>query len=123
MKLEFRWTSGHTTVNVRLLRASGEDVKILTDQNVVADLPEAVHNHQTLHIDPHFVAYGAEQHWLLRILVDDVTGTTLTKFSVKALYDDTVTPNQTEDLVKEGDVKPNEATRYETTLTIPERMS
>jgi hypothetical protein len=120
--LEFHWASRHTTINLRLLRAGGDDVKIITDQNVRADPPEAVRNDQTLHIDPSFVAYAADQHWLLRVLVDDVTGTTLTKFSVKAIYDDTAAPNKSEALVEDEDVKPNEASDYEKTLTIPERI-
>lgn len=121
MKLQFTWTSGHSTIQLRLLRASGEDVKVLNDHGDEVAPPSLLHRQQMLHISPPFVAYGAEQGWLLRVLVDDVTNTVLTKLCVRAVYDDTVAPATTEDLVRDENVNPNEASDHDKMLTIPLR--
>jgi hypothetical protein len=121
VKLEFSWTSRHPAVHLRLLRAGGEDVQTLDENGAEIDPPTIVRNRQTLRISPRFVTYGTEQRWFVRILVVDSTNANLAKLTIKAIYEDGEAPGATEDLVREVDVKSNEASDHEMKLAIPAR--
>jgi len=95
-------------------------VRVLEESGAERDHPSSIHARERLHIAPRFVAYGAEQKWVLRILVDDVTNHVLRGFEVDALYDDTVEPGRIETFVKTRDIPPNEMSDHDKTLTIPE---
>ena len=129
MKLRFQWTSSHPTLMLRILLASGDHVRLRGNGNETVALPASVRNGEALDISPRYVAYGAQQGWFIRVYVDDVTGTTMTRLCITALYDDTVAPDSSEDLVKDEDIAPNTASDHPKppspakTLTIPRRAS
>jgi hypothetical protein len=107
---------------LRLLKASGESVYLRGPRGSAVEvaLPMFLRNLDVLDISPAYVVYGERQDWLLSVYVDDVTGTPLTKLCVIAIYDDTVTPDATEDFVKDSTLQPNAPGDYPKALTIPE---
>lgn len=123
MKFKISWRSSHARVQLRLLRASGDDVKILDDHGAEQAPPTIIRSQDVLRIAGRFVAYGAEQRWMLRVFVEDPSNTPLKGLSVQTMYDDTVEPDRTEDLVTGADVRANEASDHEKTLTIPRRRA
>jgi len=119
MKLSFKWTSNHAALQLRLLMADGDDVVIVDATGTKTKPPSQVAKGTVLQIADSSVAYGAQPNWSIRVYVDDVSNTKMTQLVVTAIYDDTVEPAKTENLVDSEDVPANKAADFTKTLTIP----
>ena len=123
MKLEFTWSTRHRYLNLRFVLASGALVQAVHANGTHGPMPARVRNGDIVEIAPTSVAYGARQMWSLRVLVDEVVFDPMKGLTIRAIYDDTISPDTSEVIVEQHTIPAQTETSLPKELQIPARAT